>query len=159
RTKLHAAQLASRGGVPTIIAAGKEPNVLKRDVAGEAIGTRIESTGTYQDVRKPWLLASVYGTITIDEGAVRKLRESTANLLPVGIKKVDGTFKRGEIVAIVQHNGLKIAHGMSNYSSDDLRKIIGRASTEIAARLEPGHYHGNVAVHRNYMVFLSGSRE
>lgn len=154
RTKLQAAQLASRGGVTTIIAAGKEPDVLKRIVAGEAIGTRIESTGTYQEIRKPWLLATICGTITVDDGAAKKLLESTANLLPVGIKKVEGNFKRGEIVAIVQQNGLKIAHGMSNYSSDDLRKISGRASAEIAKRLEAGHYHGNVAVHRNYMVFL-----
>jgi glutamate 5-kinase len=153
-TKLQAARLASRGGVPTIIAAGKEPNVLKRIVAGELIGTRIEATGTYQEVRKPWLLASVCGTIVVDDGAARALIDTTANLLPVGIKKIDGVFKRGEIIAIVQQNGMKIAHGMTNYSSDDLRRISGRASSEIAKRLEAGHYHGNVAVHRNYMVFI-----
>jgi glutamate 5-kinase len=155
-TKLQAAKLASRGGVPTIIAAGtgQEKNILTRIVAGESIGTRVEATGTYQEVRKPWLLATVCGTIIVDDGAARKLMESTANLLPVGIKKIEGNFKRGEIIAIVQQNGMKIAHGMTNYSSDDLRRISGRSSSEIAKRLETGHYHGNVAVHRNYMVFL-----
>jgi len=154
-TKLQAAQLASRSGVTTVIASGKEPDVLHRILAGEQVGTRFEATGTHLESRKRWLLTDrTQGAVHIDAGAVKALLASDgASLLPVGITSVSGNFKRSATLAIFDPNGTVIAHGLSNYTSDELRDIKGHKSHEINRIL--GYSYGDAAVHRNNLVVLT----
>jgi glutamate 5-kinase len=152
-TKIQAAQIASRGGVPTIIASGKEPSVIARLVAGEEIGTRFEPVGTVLESRKRWLLTEkTRGALHIDQGAVRKLVTGGASLLPVGVVHVEHDFERGATLSIYAPDGSEIAHGLSNYNSDDLRKLCGVKSNRISEIL--GYSYGDAVIHRNNMVLL-----
>jgi glutamate 5-kinase len=155
-TKLQAAQIATRSGVTTVIAAGDEPRVLQRIIDGERIGTRFQPTSTHLEGRKRWLLTDrTRGAVHVDAGAVRALlAEDGASLLPVGITSVDGTFERSATLAIYAPDGSEIAHGLSNYRSDDLHRIQGRHSNHISELL--GYSYGDAAIHRNNMVILVG---
>lgn len=154
-TKLQAAQVATRSGVPTIIASGKEPNIISRIVAGEQLGTRFEATSSTLESRKRWLLIDrTQGTVHIDAGAVRALRaKDGASLLPVGITAVDGDFKRSATLSIVAPDGTEIAHGLSNYTSTELERIKGQKSNKISDIL--GYSYGDSAIHRNNLVLLT----
>jgi glutamate 5-kinase len=153
-TKLQAAQIATRAGVTTVIAKGTAPHVLERIVAGEGLGTRFEATSTHLESRKRWLLTDkTQGAVRIDAGALNALLAKTgSSLLAVGIKAVEGHFKRGATLAILDPEGKEIAHGLSNYTSDELQQLVGRKSSEIADIL--GYSYGDAAVHRNNMVIL-----
>lgn len=154
RTKLQAAQIASRAGVTTIIANGNTERVLERLVLGEAIGTRFEAIGTVLESRKRWLLTDrTEGAVTIDKGAIRALiAKDGASLLPVGIKQVNGTFQRSATIAIHNLDGDIIAHGLSAYTSEELEQIRGKNSQEITDIL--GYSYGDAAIHRNNLVIL-----
>lgn len=154
-TKLQAAQLAMVGGVEVIIASGKEPDVLGRLVLhDEQIGTRFVATENKIESRKRWLLAEKPGRngITIDAGAVNALKNKGASLLAAGLVGVQGDFYRGDIIAVFGPNGRKIAHGMVNYSSEDLSLLYGINSDHIAQVL--GFSYGDTIIHRDNMVFV-----
>lgn len=153
-TKLQAAQTSARSGVPAIIAQGAEPNVILRIIDGEALGTRFEPTSSARESRKRWLLTDrTQGAVHIDGGAERALRRADgASLLPVGITQIDGDFKRSATVSIYNAAGAEIAHGLTNYASDELRQIVGKKSSEISDVL--GYSYGDAAIHRNYLVLL-----
>jgi glutamate 5-kinase len=152
-TKIQAAQLATRSGVVTIIANGTEPSVLRRVISGEAVGTRFEAASTHVESRKRWLLAEKpRGHVYVDAGAARKLLKGGASLLPVGVTSVEKTFERGETLAIFAPDGQKIAHGLTSYSSEDIRKLCGVQSGRIAEML--GYSYGDAVVHRNNLVLL-----
>jgi glutamate 5-kinase len=152
-TKIQAAQLASRSGVTTIVAAGSEPDVLARIVVGEAVGTRFEPVNTHVESRKRWLLMEkTHGTLVVDAGAAKKLLKGGASLLPVGVTDVESTFDRGEALAVVGPDGAKIAHGLTNYASEELRKLCGVQSSKIVEIL--GYTYGDAVIHRNNMVLL-----
>lgn len=154
-TKLQAAQLASRSGVHTVIAAGTEPDVLVRIADGQPVGTRIPAASTHLESRKRWLvMEKPHGALWIDAGAARVLCEGGASLLPVGITRAEGAFERGETVAIFSPEGDALAHGVTNYSADDLRRLCGQKSARIIEIL--GYSYGDAAVHRNNMVLLIG---
>jgi glutamate 5-kinase len=152
-TKIQAAQLASRSGVATIIASGSEVDVLARIISGEALGTRFEPVNTHLEGRKRWLLAEKpHGTVIVDAGAARKLLKGGASLLPVGVTDVERNFERGEALAVVGQDGVKIAHGLTNYASGELRKLRGAQSGQIVEIL--GYTYGDAVIHRNNMVLL-----
>ena len=152
-TKIQAAQLASRSGVTTVIAAGREPDVIRRIVDGETVGTRFEQTVSRLESRKRWLLAEKpHGKLVVDAGAVRKLVTGGVSLLPVGVTDVAGDFVRGEPLAVVGTDGKHIAHGLSNYSSSDIRQLCGVKSHRIAEIL--GYTYGDAIIHRNNLVVL-----
>ena len=152
-TKIQAAQIASRSGVRTIIASGSEKDVLRRLVAGEKIGTLIEAASDRSDSRKRWLLTDrTQGAVVVDEGAAKVLLQGGASLLPVGIRDVQGEFERGATLTVLSPDGCEIAHGMSNYRSDDLRQICGLRSNEIVDIL--GYSYGDAVLHRNNLVLL-----
>jgi glutamate 5-kinase len=158
-TKLQAAQLATRSGVTTIIAHGSEPNVIQRIMAGETLGTRYEATGTHLESRKRWLLTDrPQGTVHIDAGAARALlAKDGASLLPVGITTVNGHFKRSATLAIYDPDNGVIAHGLSNYNSEELKRIQGCKSSKISDVL--GYTYGDAAIHRNNLVVLIANGE
>ena len=153
-TKLEAARMATASGADAVIASGLEPNVLTRLVNGEAIGTFFPATNTKMESRKRWMLSgsSTKGEILVDEGAASALVEGNRSLLPAGIKAVEGTFERGDIVAILDPRRSQIAAGIANYSSDEVAKVRGVRSDRIAEML--GHQYADEVVHRNNMVVL-----
>lgn len=137
RTKLLAAEKAARSGAATVIASGREQNVVQRLLRGEPIGTYLQPAQTRLAARKQWLAGQliVRGRLALDAGAVKAVREAGKSLLPIGVKAVDGEFGRGEIVACVDASGTEVARGLVNYSADDARRIIGHASDEIESIL------------------------
>lgn len=153
-TKLQAAQIATRAGVTTVIAKGSDPKVIERIISDEPIGTRFAPTGTHLESRKRWLLTDrTEGALHIDKGAVRALTaKDGASLLPVGVTQVEGEFQRSATIAIYAPNGEVIAHGLSAYTSNELRQIKRKKSQEISDVL--GYSYGDAAVHRNNMVML-----
>ncbi len=153
-TKLQAARLATAGGADTIIAAGKEPDVLLRLVRGEALGTLFPAAVDRVESRKRWLLAglSVKGSIVVDSGAARVLREDKRSLLPAGVQDVRGAFQRGESVTILDAEGHRVACGIANYSSDEILRIRGLRSDRIEETL--GHHYGGEVVHRDNLALL-----
>lgn len=154
-TKLQAAQLATRSGVTVVIANSQVHNVLLRLVEGEAIGTRFLPTGTHLESRKRWLMTDrPQGSVVIDEGAERVLRsKGSASLLPVGIRRLSGRFGRGATLSVMSLSGVELAHGLCNYDSDALERIIGQKSHRILEIL--GYSYGDEVIHRNNLVMLT----
>ncbi len=152
-TKIQAAQTAARSGVKTVIASGSEPNVITRLVAGELIGTHILPATDSPESRKRWLITDrTQGSVIVDAGAEKVLMRGGASLLPVGIRQVDGNFERGATLAVLSPDGREIAHGLTNYNSDDLKKLCGKKSNEIVDTL--GYSYGDAVLHRNNLVVL-----
>ena len=154
RTKLAAAEKAAHSGAATVIASGREENVLGRVLAGEAIGTHLRPSQERLAARKQWLAgpARVAGRLTLDAGAVRVIREAGKSLLPVGVKAVAGEFLRGEIVACLDPQGREIARGLVNYSAEEAARIIGHASDKIEVIL--GYVDEPELIHRDNLVLL-----
>jgi glutamate 5-kinase len=150
RTKLSAAQIAARSGASTIIAHGRAPDALLKIAAGDTIGTLLKPGAAQMGARKRWIAGQmqVRGKLHVDEGAVKALH-SGKSLLPVGVKKVEGEFERGDLVACVI-DGREIARGLSNYAVADALRVAGAKTDEIATRLgTPGEPE---LIHRDNLV-------
>jgi glutamate 5-kinase len=152
QTKVRAARLAGRSGCATLIAAGREPDVLNRLFQGEQIGTLFIPDKERLVARKQWLAGhlKIKGQLLIDNGAVSMLRQSGKSLLPVGVKGVSGEFQRGELVACIGADGVEMARGLINYSSKETRQIMGHSSMEIESIL--GYIDEPELIHRDQMV-------
>lgn len=153
-TKIEAAKLATASGVTVIIADGKEPNVIGRVAAGEAIGTRFLPAKSKLESRERWMLSglSTKGKLVVDSGAALALKKQKRSLLAAGIKEVEGRFKRGDIVNIFDGEGSRLGCGITNYGSSDIEKIKGAHSENIVSLL--GYDYGSEVVHRNNLVVL-----
>ncbi len=152
-TKLQAADLARRSGTTTVIAFGNENDILPRINRQEPVGTIILPVTNKLEGRKRYILAGIRaaGALSIDTGAVKALEEGSS-LLPVGVKKVKGSFDRGDSVRVVDLAGKEIAVGLVNYASKDLVKCAGRKSAEIEPIL--GYTFGDEVIHRNNLFLL-----
>jgi glutamate 5-kinase len=153
-TKLQAARLATAGGTDVVIANGLEPDVLPRLVQGEALGTLFPSTADRMESRKRWILSglSIKGSVVVDEGAAKALRERKTSLLPAGVKDVCGEFQRGDTVEVTTAAGERVGSGIANYGSQELLALRGARSSQIASIL--GHDYGAEAVHRDNLVLV-----
>jgi len=153
-TKIKAAKMATASGITTIIASGREPDVILRLVTGEAIGTRFLPTSSRRESRKRWMVSGLgaKGTIIVDSGAAQALSKQKRSLLAAGIKGLNGSFQRGEIVAIADEEGHRLGYGITNYGAADVTTIKGSHSNRIMDLL--GHDYGEEVVHRNNMVVL-----
>lgn len=150
-TKLQAAEVAARAGIETIIAAGNKSSVIIDALANIPVGSRFHAQQSPLEKRKRWIFgAPLAGEITIDHGAQQAILQQGSSLLPKGITRVSGNFSRGEVIRICSENGQDIAHGVSRYNSDALRRIAGQHSQQIDAIL--GYQYGAVAVHRDDMI-------
>lgn len=151
-TKVLAAKRAARSGATTIIACGREPDVLSRLAAGEALGTMLSSEQTSLGARKQWLADHVRlaGRLTLDPGAVRALLQGGRSLLPIGVVAVSGDFGRGELVGCFGSDSREIARGLVNYGAQEAARIVGRPSAEIEAVL--GYVDEPELIHRDNMV-------
>jgi glutamate 5-kinase len=153
-TKIAAAKLATASGIGTVIADGRETNILLRLVSSESIGTFFSPTTSRLESRKRWLISQLptRGRIFIDEGAEIAIKNQNKSLLPVGITKVEGSFERGDVVAIFNSEGRYFAQGISNYSSKDIEIVKGIHSSRISEFL--GYEYGAEVVHQNNLVLL-----
>ncbi|MBC3885470.1 glutamate 5-kinase [Undibacterium griseum] len=153
-TKILAAKRAASSGAHTVIAWGREDNVLLRLAQGEAIGTQLISDMAPLAARKQWMAdhLQTVGKVVLDAGAVLKLTQDGKSLLPIGVLDVTGEFGRGEVITCVDEAGRAIARGLSNYASADARRIRRKPSAEILNIL--GFVEEPELIHRDNLVLL-----
>jgi glutamate 5-kinase len=151
-TKVRAARVAARSGADTVIVGGRIDDALLRIAAGENLGTFLWAEQQPQAARKRWISGQLQtrGTIVLDDGAARVVREQGKSILPVGVKEVRGDFTRGDMVICEDLNGKEIARGLINYHADEARKIIGKPSSQIFDIL--GYQDDNELIHRDNLV-------
>jgi glutamate 5-kinase len=151
-TKILAAKRAAGSGATTVIAWGREPDVMLRLSAGEAIGTLLVAQTQKTQARKQWIAdhLQLRGAVTVDAGAVVKLRDEGKSLLPIGMTGVDGEFSRGDVIAIRDASGVEMARGLANYASAEARLICRKPSTEFEKLL--GYAAEPEMVHRDNLV-------
>jgi glutamate 5-kinase len=153
-TKVLAAKRAARSGAHTVIASGREKDVLLRLARGEHLGTLLTAGTLPLAARKQWLAdhLSVAGTLTLDDGAVKALSSGGRSLLPIGVTGVKGEFERGAVVGCADARGREIARGLANYSSAETRQIMRKPSSEIESIL--GYVDEPELIHRDNLVLL-----
>lgn len=153
-TKLKAATLAAKSGAATVIAAGFEDNVLGRIATGESLGTLLISRQETLTARKQWLAGrtQVHGRLILDAGAVNVLRHQGKSLLAVGVRAVEGDFRRGEIVSCLDEGRTEIARGLVNYGASEARKIMGKPTDQFVQLL--GYIDEPELIHRDNLVLV-----
>ncbi len=153
-TKILAAQKASRSGTDTIIVSGLEDKVIVRLLQNESIGSYLSAGQETAVARKQWLGSHliVAGTVALDDGAIKALLHRGASLLPIGVNKVTGGFKRGDMVALEDGSGNVLAHGLINYSAQESLKIMGQPSPNIEKIL--GYVAESELVHRDNLIIF-----
>jgi len=151
-TKILAAKRAAGSGASTVIAWGREPDALVRLTHGEAIGTLLVAQTQKQQARKQWMAdhLQLRGSVSIDDGAVSKLRSEGTSLLPIGMTSVDGDFSRGEVIAIVDTQGQEVARGLANYAAAEARLLCRKPSHAVEQLL--GYIAEPEMVHRDNLV-------
>ncbi len=151
-TKILAAKRAAGSGASTVIAWGREPDVLLRLAAGEAIGTALMAGTPKLAARKQWMAdhLQLRGAVVVDAGAVLKVRDEGKSLLPIGVTEVEGEFHRGDVIAVRSAAGLEIARGLANYASGEARLIARKPSSQIAGLL--GFANEPELIHRDNLV-------
>jgi glutamate 5-kinase len=154
-SKLEAARLATSAGENVVIANGRRPNVITDILAGTMVGTLFLAQGPAVTSRKRWigLTAQPFGRLNLDAGAQQAIERQGRSLLAIGVRETEGTFQKGDVVSLCRENGQEFARGLSNYGSEELRRIAGRATEEIVVIL--GHCPHDEVVHRDNLVILT----
>ena len=151
-TKVMAAKRAARSGTATLIASGREPDVLVKLYEGQSYGTLLVPDLEPLSARQQWLAGhlQVKGTLVLDAGAVSKLRASGKSLLPIGVKSQRGEFQRGEMVVCYDESGHEVARGLINYPANESIKLLGQPSSHILELL--GYVNDESLIHRDNLV-------
>jgi glutamate 5-kinase len=151
-SKLEAARQATAAGGNVIIAGGREPNVLRRIIAAEPVGTLFLAQGEILAARKRWIGFTVKprGKLILDPGACEAVLNKGRSLLPAGILEVQGEFEKGDVVSLHDQQGRELARGLTNYSASEIRRIRGLKTTEILKVLGQCPYQE--VIHRDNMV-------
>lgn len=151
-SKLQAARRVAQLAVPTLIVSGLQHFALEKAFSGENAGTWVMPEDNAVPMRKFWMAynSAPVGSVWVDQGAARALVERGKSLLPAGISRVEGSFGKGELVRILDFQGQTVGVGLSNYSGNDLRQIMGRNSSDIPTILGHGMY--DEAVHRDNLL-------
>ncbi len=155
-TKILAAKRAAGSGASTVIAWGREPQVLQRLCDGEAIGTCLVAQTAKQQARKQWMAdhLQLRGSVVVDDGAVEKIVGEGKSLLPIGMTEVSGEFSRGDVIAIRDLRGQEVARGLANYASSEARLICRRSSQDFERLL--GYAAEPEMIHRDNLVLIRG---
>ncbi len=155
KTKIEAAKKAAAYGVPTIIANGNNGSTLEDIFDGKEVGTLFLPSEQSLSGRKHWIAFTLKsaGEIVIDAGATKAITSSGKSLLPSGIKDVKGSFGVGESVTCIDENGAQIARGLSSYSSNDIRKIMGLKTSDIEGAL--GYKYSDEVIHRDDLAVIA----
>ena len=153
-TKILAAKRAAGSGASTVIAWGREKDVLIRLAQGEPIGTALVAGTAKMAARKQWMAdhLQLRGAVVVDQGAVSKLLEEGKSLLPIGVVEVKGEFQRGDVIAVCAPSGHEIARGLANYSSTEARLIARKPSNQIPSLL--GYLNEPELIHRANLVLV-----
>jgi glutamate 5-kinase len=153
-TKLRAARLAARSATSTLIAPGREAEILTRLANGDILGTYLVADQSQVTARKQWLAGHLQlrGKLVIDAGAKRVLKEKGSSLLAVGVRGVEGKFQRGEVVACVDESGQEVARGLVNYNSEEILRLKGQSSDKIESIL--GYVDEEELIHRDNMIIV-----
>jgi glutamate 5-kinase len=151
-SKLRAAQQATLAGENVIIASGRKPGILAAILGGQPVGTLVLAQGGLVAARKRWIGFAVQprGRLVVDAGAREAVEREGRSLLPIGVVKVTGAFVKGDVVALDDPSGAEFARGLTNYGADDVRRIRGLKTTEIAEAL--GHSRYDEVIHRDNMI-------
>ena len=151
-TKLAAARSAARSGAHTVIAHGRSKDVLLRLAAGESVGTLLTADLAPLDARKRWIAEQLRakGELCVDLGASHAIIHRGVSLLPAGVTDATGAFRRGDMVRVLDPDGVEIAKGLANYDAVEVRKLIGRKSADIESVL--GYVDEPEVVHRDNLV-------
>jgi len=153
-TKIQAARRAARSGTTTIIASGLSDNVLLKIASGDSVGTLLMPDKKPMAARKQWLAGQLQakGKLVIDQGAIQALTKKGKSLLSVGVIKVEGQFKRGDLVICVSAQGKEIARGLINYNAEETAKIKGKATSLVESIL--GYIDEAELIHRDDLVIV-----
>ena len=151
-TKILAAKRAAGSGASTVIAWGREPQVLLRLCAGEAIGTCLVAGTPKNQARKRWMAdhLQLRGSVRVDDGAVQKILGEGKSLLPIGMTAVEGEFSRGDVIAVRDGAGQEIARGLANYASSEARLLCRKSSSDFERLL--GYVAESEMIHRDNLV-------
>ncbi len=151
-TKILAAKRAAGSGASTVIAWGREPDVLLRLAGGEAIGTALMAQTAKHQARKRWISdhLQLRGAVVVDDGAVAKIVSEGKSLLPIGMTAVSGDFSRGDVIAVHDMRGHEVARGLANYASSEARLICRRSSADFERLL--GYAAEPEMIHRDNLV-------
>lgn len=153
-SKVIAAKKATSFGIPVHIVSGRKYGNIKAVLEGKEIGTYFEAVKERVKSRKGWIAYATRakGSLYIDEGAALALLKDGKSLLSSGIKKVEGDFDIGNAVYCIDEKGDKIAKGLVNYSSCEIKMIKGKKSSEIEKIL--GYKYSDEVIHRDNLVIL-----
>ena len=154
KTKLSAARIAARSSTTTLIVGGHEANVLRRVWEGDDIGTLLIPPSSQLNAWRQWLAGpqKITGRLILDAGAVGVVKNDGRSVLAVGIHRAEGDFQRGQVVSIVDDQGLEIGRGLTNYDSSELTQIAGKPSDQIETVL--GFCREEEVIHRDNLVVL-----
>ena len=153
-SKVQAAKIAARFGVVTIVTSGRRERPVTAILDGEDAGTVFWPSVDRLQSRKHWIAYALKpaGTLVVDAGARRALVEGKKSLLPSGVRSVDGRFGAGEAVRVVDEAGAEFARGLCAFDADEIEKIAGRRSGEVAALV--GYAAAAEVIHRDDLVLL-----
>lgn len=153
-TKIQAAKIAVSSGVVMVIASGIQDGVIRRIIEGEQVGTIFLPKEHRLQIRKRWLAfgSRLYGSVMVDQGCERALVKEGSSLLAAGITAVEGEFEPGNTIRVLTREGREIARGLANYAAQDVEKIKGCHTNEIADILGSKPY--DEVIHRDNMVLL-----
>lgn len=152
-SKLEAARIVTGSGESMVVAHGRTPDVLSRICAGQDVGTLFCPRRARRTGRVRWIHAArAKGKLHLDQGASVALTQRNKSLLPAGITRVEGDFAAGDLVDILDPKQLVVARGLTNYSADELRLVLGKRSDAVRREL-PGRSYDE-AVHRDNLVIL-----
>jgi glutamate 5-kinase len=151
-SKLEAARIATTAGENVIITSGKVPGALKKIIDGDVVGTLFLAQGGTLPAWKRWIgfTAQTRGILTLDDGARKAVERDGRSLLAIGIREVKGDFRKGDVVSLRDQSGYEFARGLCNYAQDELQKIKGLRTEQIAAALG-SHPHDEV-IHRDNLA-------
>lgn len=151
-SKLNAAKIATSAGENVIIAGGRRPGVLRRIMNGDVVGTLFLARGASVKPRKRWigLVAQPKGILVLDDGACAAIKSNGKSLLAIGVVRASGGFRKGDVVSLRNSSDEELARGLTNYHADEIERIKGCRTSEIAAIL--GHCPYCEVVHRDNLL-------
>ena len=153
-SKIKAAKMVSAGGGSSFIGPGRQVDILKHLFSGEVIGTFFLPRQEKMQSRKRWIayVLKPKGHLVLDQGACKAICQNGKSLLPSGILGVDGQFDVGDPVQCLDMHNKPVAVGLTNFSSEDLRKIKGIHTDQIVQIL--GSKESDEVMHRDNLVIL-----
>ncbi len=154
-SKIEAARMATRAGIPAVIAYGRDPNIIEAILAGDMVGTFFKPQEDRLRRKKHWIAYTLKkkGDLVLDDGAIDALVHKGRSLLPTGILDVRGTFDSGQMVSCVDRFGKEWARGLVTYSSSEIRSIKGKKTSQIEKIL--GYMPHEEVIHRDNLVILA----